>query len=100
MACHFNIQNCVVAGLGGEDLRNLFRVYFDGYGIEPGTVYHGRNLACHAHAARSILIEFALTGLGYDYFWHFAFSRFLLKSGTKCCSAPFVVAGGWPAVLS
>jgi hypothetical protein len=100
MACDFNIQNCVVAGFGVEDLRNLFRVYFHGYGIEPGAVQHGRYLACYAHAARGIFIEFALTGLGYDYFWHFVFSRFFLRSGTECCSAPFVVAGRWPAVLS
>jgi hypothetical protein len=45
-----------------------------------GTVEHGGNLARDTHAARCILGELALTGLGYDYFWHL-FSRFLV-SGT------------------
>jgi hypothetical protein len=80
--------------------RSLIGSRCHSYGIEPGTVNHGRNLACYAHAAGGIFIEFALAGLGYDYFRHFAFSRFFLRSGTKCCSAPFVVAGHWPAVLS
>jgi hypothetical protein len=39
-----------------------------------GTVKDGRNLARDAHTASGILGEFALTGLGYDYFWHFGLS--------------------------
>jgi hypothetical protein len=42
-----------------------------------GTIKHGRNLARDAHAASGILVELALTGPGYDYFWH-SVSRFLL----------------------
>ena len=50
-------------------------------GIVAGAIKHGRNLARNAHAARGILVELALTGLGYDYFRHL-FSRFLV-SGTE-----------------
>ena len=48
-------------------------------GIVPGTIKHGGNLARDAHAARGILVELALAGLGYDYFWH-SVSRFLVRA--------------------
>ena len=76
LAGNFDIENCVVAGLREEDPRNLFGIHLDGNGIVPGPIKHGGNLACDAHAARCVLVEFALAGLGYDNFWHFAFSRF------------------------
>jgi hypothetical protein len=38
------------------------------------TVKYGRNLACYADAASRVLIELALTGLGYNNFWHFVLS--------------------------
>jgi hypothetical protein len=51
------------------------------------TIQYGGNLAREAHTARGVLVELALTGLGYDYFWH-SLSRFLV-SGTGE-TAPFV----------
>jgi hypothetical protein len=48
----------------------------------PRTVKHGGNLTSGAHTARGVLVEFALAGPGYDYFWHFS-SRFLERSGTE-----------------
>jgi hypothetical protein len=43
----------------------------------PGTIQHGGNLAGDTHTARGILVELALTGLGYDYFRHsFSFHGF------------------------
>jgi serine protease inhibitor ecotin len=52
----------------------------------PGTIQHSGNLACDAHAACGVLIEFALTGLGYDYFWH-SVSRFLIFGHGKAASS-------------
>jgi len=34
----------------------------------PRAIQYGRNLARNAHTASGILVELALTGLGYDYF--------------------------------
>jgi hypothetical protein len=47
----------------------------------PWTIQYGGNLAREAHTARGVLVELALTGLGYDDFWH-SLSRFLV-SGTE-----------------
>jgi hypothetical protein len=58
-----------------------------------GAIENSGNLTGDADAAGGVLIEFSLTGLGYDYLRHFAFSRFL-KSGTVFAAAPFVMASG------
>ena len=79
---NFHIENRVVAALGIKDPQNLLGIHFDGNRIVAGTIQHGRNLACDAHAARGVLVELALAGLGYDNFWHFVFS-FLQRSGTE-----------------
>ena len=81
LAGDFDIEDRVVAGLGEKNPGNLLGVHLDGHRIVPRTIQHGRNLARDAHAARGILVELALTGLGYDYFWH-SVSRFLV-SGTN-----------------
>jgi hypothetical protein len=71
-----------MAGLRKENPGNLLGVHFDGHGLVSGTIKHGGNLACDTDAARGVLVELALTGIGYDYFWH-CVSRFLI-SGTGC----------------
>jgi hypothetical protein len=43
----------------------------------PWTIQYGWNPAREAHTARGVLIELALTGLGYKDFWH-SVSRFLI----------------------
>jgi hypothetical protein len=57
----------------------------------PRTIQHGGNFARNAHTARSVFVELALTGLGYDYFRH-SVSRFLVSGTDGLGSAPFVVA--------
>jgi hypothetical protein len=63
-----------VAGLGEENPRNLLGIHLNGHGVLPWTVKHGGNLAGNTHAPRCILVELALSGLGYYDFRHFVFS--------------------------
>ena len=48
----------------------MLGVHFHGHRLVSGSVKHCRNLARDAHAARGILVELALAGLGCYYFWH------------------------------
>ncbi len=68
LAGDFDIEDGVVAGLGEKNPGNLLGVHLDGHRIVSRTIQHGRNLARDAQPARGILVELALTGLGYDYF--------------------------------
>jgi hypothetical protein len=74
LACDFYVKNRVVAGLGKQNPGNLLGIHFNGHRIVAGTIKNCGNLAGNAHAAGGILGELALTGLGYDYFWHFGLS--------------------------
>jgi hypothetical protein len=69
-----------MAGLGIENPGNLLRFHFNGNRVMAGSIKHSGNLAGGTYPARGVLVELALTGLGYDYFWH-SVSRFLV-SGT------------------
>ena len=80
LAGDFNVKDRVVAGLGEKNPGNLLGVHFNGHRIMAGTIQHCGNLARCAHAARRVLVELALTGLGYDNFG-ISVSRFL-GSGT------------------
>jgi hypothetical protein len=89
----FDIKNRVLAGLGKEDPRYLLGIDFNGDGVLPCTIEDGRNFSSDTDAASRILVELALTGLGYDYFRHSNLS--FLYSGTGVLSAaPFVSASG------
>jgi hypothetical protein len=68
LAGDFDIEDCVVAGLGEKYPGNLLGIHLDGHRIVPRTIQHGGNLARGAYPASGILVELALTGLGYDYF--------------------------------
>jgi hypothetical protein len=52
----------------------------------PGTIKHGRDLAGGTYAARGVLVELALTGLGYDDFWHYGLSFLCLGHGRAAFS--------------
>ncbi len=69
-AGNLHIEDGVVAGLGEKNPGNLLGIHFNGHRLVAGAIQHGRNLARDTHAARGILVELALTGLGYDYFRH------------------------------
>ena len=74
LAGNFDIEDRVVAGLGeAGSAKSASDPASTATGIVAGTIKHGGNLACGAHAARGILVELALAGLGYDNFWHFVF---------------------------
>ena len=75
-----DIEDGVVAGLGEENPRDLLGIDFDGDRIVACTIKDGRNFSGDTHAARGILVELALTGLGYDHFRHSNLS--FLYSGT------------------
>ena len=79
LAGNFNVEDGVVAGLGKQDPGNLLGLDFDGNRVMPGTIKHCGNLAGDTYAARGVLVELALTGLGYDYFRH-SVSRFLYRA--------------------
>ena len=67
---NLHVEDGVVAGLGEQDPRDLLGIHFYGNRLVPGSIKHGGNLSGAAHAARGILVELALAGLGYDYFRH------------------------------
>src|ERR1035437_5137181 len=54
-----------------------------------GAVKHGRNLAGDTYAARGVLVELALTGLGYDYFWHCGLSFPCIGHGKQLSATSF-----------
>ncbi len=59
-----------MAGLGKENPGDLLGIHFNGNRVTARSIQNRRNLAGYAHAACRILIELALTGLGYDNFRH------------------------------
>ena len=89
-ARNIDIKDGVAAGLGKENPGNLLGIHLNGHRIVPGAVKNRGNLARKAHAARRILVELALTGLGcYDFNWHS--SRFLWLGTGRLVSCQFSV---------
>jgi hypothetical protein len=84
---NLHVEDGVMAGLGKENPGNLLGLHFNGNRVMPGTIKHGRNLAGDTYAARGILVELALTGLGYDYFWHCGLSFPCIGHGKAAFSA-------------
>ena len=76
---NLHIEDGVVAGFGEKNPGNLLRIHFNGRRVVPGAIKYGGNLDRNAHAARGILVELALAGLGYDYFRH-SVSRFSFRA--------------------
>ena len=61
-AVQIEIENCVVAGLGVENSRDLPWVKAHGFGILASAIDHGRNFSAPSHPAGFILIA-RFTGL-------------------------------------